>query len=188
MSSLQQPYNYLQSPNLQTNNRDKVNENTHAYNPVHVQPPNSQLERGGTFEQTEVRIKESESGRNVKQSNGHHKALHFKEKGFRDSWTRVLPRTDIDIFNQDGLLHEKTKIDSSNSLANQIESHLSAKKVKKSQKGNAILSKPKIVAKREESDERSITSMENSNKMKQLNGFSYGIQEDQVGRYLFHVF
>ena len=187
MSSLQQPYNYLQTPNAQINNRDKVNENIHTYNPVHAEQSYSQLERGRISDQTEILIKESESGRNAKLSNGHYKALHLKEKGLRDSWTRVLPRTDIDVYNQDGLLHQKTKIDSSNSLANQIESHLSAKKVKKSQRGNAILSKPKVVTKREENNDRSITSMENSNNMKQLNGFSYGIQEDQVGRYLLHI-
>ena len=182
MTSFKQPYSYLQSSHVHNNRKDKDKHNDYVQTYVLSQQTDASSGRRQKSEENEVLFKEHESQRIKNQSKNYHKAQYGKEKGLREPLNRVLPRTDLEIHKDgrtDGLSHQSTKIDSSNSLANQIENHLSARKLRKSQK-TEVLPKPNNIVKRVESNERSLTSIENSNKLKQINGFSYGIQEGQV--------
>ena len=190
LAPLHQPYSYLQGAHIQVNkgDKEKVHQSLQPHAPVRLQHSYAQLARGRRSERAEVLVKELENDRNINLRNGHHKGSYLKEKGLRDSLTRILPRTDVDIHSGNGtdisLAHEPVK-DPRSSLAYQIESHLLAKKSKKNQRNDSFSRNPVIEAKakRENRQDRNLTSIENSNRLSQLNGFSYGIQEDQVSGY-----
>lgn len=178
-------YNYLHNWHVQGSRRDagRANEFSNHYIPGYSQPAASQ--RRDNADETERGFKEPEE-RMAKQLNGHHKNPHAKEKGLRDPYNRVLPRTDVDVRTEqkaDGLLQQKSKIDSSKSLAAQLENHLASRKAGKIHRNDGSSHKHSNSAKQVGNSERSLTSLENSNKLKQINGFSYGVPEGQVSRF-----
>ena len=120
------------------------------------------------------------------------KHAYLKEKGLRDPLNRVLPRTDVAAHERDrkGTSHDDDRhqgmngnVDSSNSLASQIANHLAAQKAKeKAKQSNGVHPQSKAVHPKEHKNTNglSLTSMENKSKLKQANGFSYGVPKGQV--------
>lgn len=120
---------------------------------------------------------------------------YYKEKSIRDPFNRPFPRTDVDFhYNENGAASSNQAVkakaqptkESSSSLASQITAHLAAQKAKNL--GGASPPKPRLNKDRvkygkemlADSEERSLTSMENASTLKQVNGFSYGIANEQV--------
>ena len=127
---------------------------------------------------------------------------YYKEKGVRDPFNRPFPRTDVDFhFKENGVASSNQAVkakpqpakESSSSLASQITAHLAAQKAKSL--GGPSPPKPRLNKDRvkygkemlADSEERSLTSMENASTLKQVNGFSYGIANEQVCSYLFII-
>eukprot|EP00795_Rhopilema_esculentum_P013516 gene13516-4397_t len=121
------------------------------------------------------------------------KHAYLKEKGLRDPLNRVLPRTDVAVHERDRKdendIHQgmNGNVDSSNSLASQIANHLAAQKAKeKAKQSNGVQpqrAQSKAVHPKEHKNANglSLTSMENKSKLKQANGFSYGVPKGQKG-------
>jgi len=183
----QQPNKFDQRPFVKSNRRnsEEVNGISHPYTSMNLHQTNWKSGRGVTLAQSETHTNKLENDQNVKQSKGREQTLFPKEKVLRDSSNRVLPRTVAGIPSEKeehSLLGHRATTDSRNGIAHQIANNLSVRKVMKSQKGTAVLpTKAKIFPKNGETNDRSLTSMENLKNIKQINGFSYGIQEEQRG-------
>ena len=178
---------------MKSNRRDseEVSGISYPYTSMNIHQSSSKSGRRVTLVQSEAHANELDNDQNLKQSNGREQTLFSKEKVLRDSSNRVLPRTFAGINSEKeerGVLGQRTAADSRNSIAHQIANNLSVKKAMKGQKGTTALpTTAKIFTKNEETTDRSLTSMENLKNIKQINGFSYGIQEEQVCSFFCYI-
>lgn len=187
VDSVHTPYNYFQSTYVQNGRRDKEKMNNFSQPRLSNLAQQQGISEGRRYfsEEPEKGFKQQENENYVKYRNEYERVQRPKEKGLRDPFNRFLPRSDVEVMNDkrnDSSVFKNSKVTSSTSLATQIENHLASRKSKQGYKNDGTFSKSIEFTKQSEKNERNMTSFENSSKLKQINGFSYGIQKDQVSR------